>query len=242
MSIELLQTKIDRWDGSLTEAEKIEFRKSAAWRELRNIKYQEQDGKDPITGEPLKPDFNCHHLCLKSYEYTNISDPARFVALNKDTHEEVHELYTFDWKTRVPKDSPYYTLLEKMDIYNDDIEKVLFENHYDYTVINPGDKYGNMMLGQQYHYPMNSRGLLQWHKRYIPAEYPQDTKAWFIYMCLINKDKSNNFVKLILELRHANLYSSYKNFRNNPYASENTKKDCRKELETTTRYLRFINK
>lgn len=157
MSIELLQTKIDRWDGSLTEAEKIEFRKSAAWRELRNIKYQEQDGKDPITGEQLKPDFNCHHLCLKSYEYTNISDPARFVALNKDTHEEVHELYTFDWKTRVPKDSPYYPLLEKMDIYNDDIEKVLFENHYDYTLINPGDKYGNMLLGQQYHYPMNSR-------------------------------------------------------------------------------------
>ena len=69
MNTDLL-VKVERHDNSITESEKIEFRNSMAWREFREIKFREQDGKDYITGEPLAKDWNLHHLCMVNSHYT----------------------------------------------------------------------------------------------------------------------------------------------------------------------------
>lgn len=229
--------KVDRHDGSLTEVEKIEFRQSEEWRNFRCQVAEQQHYLDYITKMPLVDNWNCHHCCMINTEYKNLV-LDRFIAVNKTTHEKIHELYKPNWKQNVPTDSPYYSVLQKMDELNDDIEIVLYDNKIDYKLTDPSNKYRNMELAKQYHYPLNEKGYLQWNSRYIPSSYPQDTNKWIRYMSDLNNNKKYEFVQLMLELRHINLYSSYKNFRNNPCVGKTTKDECKKELITTTSLLR----
>lgn len=228
-----------RHDESLTEAQKIDFRKSDAWKQFRQTKYDEQNGKDFITNQPLLPDYNCHHLCMKNNEYTNITDSSRFVALNRDTHSQVHQLfYTTDWKTTVTDENMLY-VLNRMEELNDDIEVNLYRNAYTYTLINSNNKILNGQYASKLGIPTNEKGYIQWHRNYIPKDVPQETKAWVRYMIEKNgKDKA----LLIMELRHLNLYSSYKNFRNNPKMNQSVKNECLKELNTITELLRLYHK
>ena len=237
--------KTNRHDKSITEFEKKQFRSSKEWLEHRQRVYDFQNGLDYITREPLKENWNCHHICMINDEYKNLNNP--FVALNKDTHEKVHETFSkyFDDMTawdefkkkygNSPAMTRFYKVIEKMMKLNDDIEPVLYCNNYDYRVINPGDKYNNKVIAERVGYPVNSNGYLQWNHNYIPSEYPEETVAWFEFMKSFNNE--NDYLT-ILELRHMNLYSSYKNFRNNPKIRLETKRACRKELETVTKLLR----
>lgn len=237
--------KTSRHDRSITEFEKKQFRTSKEWLEHRQRVYDFQNGLDYITHEPLKDDWNCHHICMVNDEYKNLNNP--FVDLNKDTHAKVHETFSkyFDdkdsWNEFKKKygNSPsmirFYKVLELMFEMNDDIEPVLYCNNYDYRVIEPGDKYNNKLIAERVGYPVNSKGYLQWNHNYIPSKYPEETAAWFEYMKTINAESD---YLTILELRHMNLYSSYKNFRNNPKIRIETKRACRKELETVTKLLR----
>lgn len=229
--------KIERHDNSLTEQEKKEFRNSETWRNFRKQKFTEQNGKDFVTGEPLLSDFNCHHLCMKSNEYTHLSSD-RFVALNRETHKMIHELFnSTDWKTKATNEK-IIQILTKMEELNDDIEVNLHRNAYNYTMIDSNNKQMNCMLAKKLHYPVNNYGMMQWNSYYIPKEVPQETRAWVRYMATLN-GKEN--VLLLLELRHLNLYSSYRNFRNNPKANERVKRECLKELNTTTDLLNLWN-
>lgn len=242
-----LFSKTNRHDNSMTESEKKQFRRSKTWLDHRQKIYDNQDGKDYITGKVLEKDWNCHHVVMKNTEYTNLGNP--FYALNKETHKRVHETFSkyFDdekgWKEFKKRYgngeamTRFYEVIEKMFELNDDIESVLYQNNYEYTEINPGDKYGNKLLAEAFGYPVNEKGYLQWNSRYIPEYVPQDTFDWVEYMMGFNKEE--NRLK-ILELRHMNLYSSYKNFRNNPTASINSKRACRKELENITKILRDL--
>ena len=229
--------KVDRYDNSLTEQEKIEFRNSQEWRDFRHAVAERQNYKDYITGQPLTDGFNCHHCCMVNSEYKNLKF-ENFIAVNHDTHKKIHELFKPGWQDNVDANSQYYKILQKMSELNDDIEIVLYDNKIEYKLTNPADKYRNMELARAYQYPINSSGYLQWNHNYIPSDYPQDTTAWCKYMARINNNYKRDFMKLILELRHINLYSSYKNFRNNPKIRQNTKDECRKELENTTKILR----
>ena len=101
-----MNIKIERHDRSLNENEKIEFRKSETWRNWRETVAESQDRRDFVTGEPLKDNWNCHHLCLKSNEYT-ILEPSRFVAVNEKTHKQIHENYKLGWRKNVSNDNPY---------------------------------------------------------------------------------------------------------------------------------------
>jgi hypothetical protein len=247
MNIELLH-KTERHDGSMTENEKKEFRKSRTWLDHRARVAESQDMKDYVTGKTLDDNYNCHHVVMVNSEYTNLTNP--FYALNKETHAKVHELFNryFDdpegwkeFKKKMPDDPRFDRLCEiigKMIRLNDDIEPVLYSNRWEYTVVDSQDKAGNMVRAQKVKYPLNSTGYMQWNHVYIPVEYPEDTTAWVKYMCKINDNYTMGFVKEILELRHVNLYSSYKNFRNNPKIRIDTKRACRKELATTTELLR----
>lgn len=224
--------KIARHDNSLTEEEKIEFRNSQVWKDFRMSKFTEQDGKDFITCEPLQTDFNCHHMCMLSNQYTNLL-PERFVALNKETHKKIHELFN---SGRDVKNERAMYVINKMRKLNDDIEVNLYRNAYEYTLINPSDKKTNTNLASQLSIPVNKYGMLQWHKFYIPKYVPQDTKEWVKYMV---KQNGMENVLLCMELRHLNLYSSYRNFRNNPGAHEDVKQQCLQELNTITYLLKL---
>ena len=237
--LENLFHKTDRHDNSMTEQEKIEFRKSEEWRYFRNQVAEHQNYKDFITGEPLTDDWNCHHCCMINSQYKNLV-LENFIAVNKNTHKKIHELFKPGWKDTVQTNDPFYKVLDKMDKLNDDVEIVLYDNRIDYQLTNPGDKYRNMTLAKTYHYPINDKGYLQWNKRYIPNGVPQDTMEWTKWISKENNNSKLEFMQLMLELRHINLYSSYKNFRNNPCVGRTTKEECRKELETTTKILKAV--
>lgn len=236
INFELL-CKTNRHDSSMTESEKIAFRQSEEWRNFRNQVAERQEYKDYITGQPLSEYFNCHHLCMINSEYKNLKF-ENFIAVNQETHKTIHELFKPGWQDNVDTNSQYYKVLQRMSELNDDIEIVLYDNKIDYSLTNPANKIRNKELAEQYRYPVNDKGYLQWNHNYIPAGYPQDTTNWCKYMAKINNNYTREFMKIILELRHINLYSSYKNFRNNPKIRQNTKDECRKELETTTKILR----
>ena len=240
-----LLTKTARHDGSMTETEKKTFRNSPEWLAHRMKVAENQDMKDYVTGEPLSDNFNCHHCVMDSSQYCNLSNP--FYALNKEIHRKVHETYSrfFDdlagWAAFKRKYGysetmkRFYDIIENMFELNDDIESVLYQNSYEYRAVDPSDKFGNKILAEKFGYPVNSTGYLQWNSRYIPAGVPQETRAWVDWIMKFNREVDR---LAILELRHVNLYSSYRNFRNNPKASVNTKRECRKELETVTEILR----
>lgn len=72
---------------------KTKFRRSARWTRFRKAIKKEQR-IDPITGSPLTPKANLHHLDLDEQHYTDISDRSRFIMLNKTSHELVHFVYS----------------------------------------------------------------------------------------------------------------------------------------------------
>ena len=243
---ELLFTQ-RRHDNSLTEQEKIEFRNSPEWKQHRQKVADSQNGLDYITQEPLANTFHCHHIVMHSSEYKNLNNS--FVALNSETHSKVHEYYTryysdrdgwTAWKSARKNTigiQRFIEVVEKMFKLNDDVESVLFQNRIEYTTINAGNKLSNALLAKQLHIPTRN-GMIMWNEYYLRGTgVPQDTEKWVDYVTKLNgKDK----LKQCLELRHAGLYSSYRNFRNNPNMREETKNQCRKELEKTTTILRTL--
>lgn len=78
----------------MTSKDKIAFRQSKAWKQLRKTK-RESDCKDALTLKKLSPQFNLHHLDLNPDNYTNISDTDKFMCLNKKSHDTVHFLWTY---------------------------------------------------------------------------------------------------------------------------------------------------
>ena len=102
--------------------------------------------------------------------------------------------------------------------------------------MDPANKYRNAQLCEELGIPTRN-GMIMWNSYYLRGtNIPQDTNDWVEYMTGRN---GVDRVKTCLELRHACLYSSYKNFRNNPNMREQTKKDCLIELEKTTNLLRY---
>lgn len=76
----------------VTQDEKTKFRRSKAWRELRD-KIRDKQKVDPITEKPLSRTYNLHHGDLNPDNYTNISDETHFVGLNSTSHELLHFVY-----------------------------------------------------------------------------------------------------------------------------------------------------
>lgn len=85
----------------MTEAQrkKTKFRQSAKWKKFRHFMNVKQKGIDPITGKKLCKGCNLHHrhVTADTDEYTDISNEAHYVMLNKQTHEMLHWLYRY-WK------------------------------------------------------------------------------------------------------------------------------------------------
>ena len=75
------------------QALKRKVRNSPEWAELRQLKFKEQNGVDPITLRPLNRGFNCHHMQCEDWKKYGDLNPEYFVCLNTKTHECIHLLW-----------------------------------------------------------------------------------------------------------------------------------------------------
>ena len=81
----------------MTEAKKAKakFRATKEWKVFRELMFKEFDGKDAITGRPLRKGWQLHHLDLNPDNY-RVLNPNNFIPLNKKTHDIVHFLFRYD--------------------------------------------------------------------------------------------------------------------------------------------------
>lgn len=88
---------------SKVQSKKTKFRKSSKWIRFRkHMKATQQ--VCAVTGKPLGPTANLHHLCMDETQYENIEDETHFVFLSKTAHECVHWLWgkgNNDWRGRL---------------------------------------------------------------------------------------------------------------------------------------------
>ena len=79
----------------MTRQEKKAFRLTKPWSNFRQRMRKRCGCKDMITGKELTRTWNLHHLDMKGENYTDLSNPDKFVPMNKDTHEFIHWLFRF---------------------------------------------------------------------------------------------------------------------------------------------------
>lgn len=77
---------------SRAQAAKTKFRRSAKWIRFRKMMKKKQQ-TDPITGSPLSPTCQIHHMDLREENYEDLSDETHYVALNAQSHETIHFLW-----------------------------------------------------------------------------------------------------------------------------------------------------
>jgi len=85
------------------QAAKTKFRRSSKWIKFRKH-MKEKQRVCAVTGKPLGPTANLHHLCMDETQYENIEDETHFVFLSKTAHETVHWLWgkgNNDWRLRL---------------------------------------------------------------------------------------------------------------------------------------------
>jgi len=93
----------------MSQSQKKRFRSNSAWRNFRKQMLSDSDGRDCITLTKIRKGADLHHKDMRSENYENISDPARFSFLNTATHKTVHFLYRY-----YVKDKKVLTRLQMM--------------------------------------------------------------------------------------------------------------------------------
>lgn len=73
---------------------KERFRRSDKWINFRLEKYAEQNGKDQLTGKPLRKGFQCHHKDLHKENY-QILEKENFCCVNPQSHDFIHWFYGY---------------------------------------------------------------------------------------------------------------------------------------------------
>lgn len=79
-----------------TQKKKRNFRDSKKWKDFRKKKALEQKGLCGLSKRKLTGRYNLHHKCLDPNKYEDLSDPTRFICLNKRQHDLIHDLY-YGW-------------------------------------------------------------------------------------------------------------------------------------------------
>lgn len=85
---------------SKAQAAKTKFRSSSKWIKFR--KHMKATQKVcAVTGKPLGPSANLHHMDLREENYQNLDDESHFVFLSKSAHDAIHWLWgkgTNNWR------------------------------------------------------------------------------------------------------------------------------------------------
>ena len=76
------------------QKEKAKFRTTGEWKQFKADMKKFSGGTDALTGKPLRKGAQLHHLDLRQENYRNL-DAAKFIYLNRASHEAVHFLYTY---------------------------------------------------------------------------------------------------------------------------------------------------
>lgn len=102
----------------VTQDTKTKFRRTQAWKKLRD-KIRKEQKVDPITLKPLSTTYNLHHLNVDPLKYTDISQPDHFLGLNSSTHDMVHLLWgdaskRKDWRSMVVRLIKILRLMDKL--------------------------------------------------------------------------------------------------------------------------------
>lgn len=102
----------------VTQDTKTKFRRTQAWKKLRD-KIRKEQKVDPITLKPLSVTFNLHHMNVDPLKYTDISQPDHFLGLNSSTHDMVHLLWgdaskRKDWRSMVIRLIKILRLMDKL--------------------------------------------------------------------------------------------------------------------------------
>lgn len=231
--------------------ERIDFRRSEKWQNFRQTIYDLYNGKDAITGEELKEDWNCHHLCTDHTRYDDISDVTHFVPLNRITHQKIHLL----WDNGITKTEGEYAdamndiLTRMVKLNENNIEVVLFRNHIDYT-FDESNKNFTCAAAKRLGLPTDRYGMIYWNPNTYGSDrkQPIETKKWIIYQH--NKLGWNKEDAILaLELRHLCLWSSLKNIirpevraKWNINKLEQTEEILKVELINTTKILNNIRR
>ena len=95
--------------------EKAKFRNTSRWKKFRKEMYKKADGKDFLTGKPLRKGWQLHHLDMSLDNYKVLS-PERFVCLNRTTHEMVHFLFRYKNYKDILRQAN--SVLDEMTFYN----------------------------------------------------------------------------------------------------------------------------
>lgn len=222
-----------------------EFRKSETWMNFRQSKYDEQNGLDYITGKPLEANWNCHHLCLDHNKYTDISNRNNFIAINKNTHNRIHQLFIQNWKMLKLTEKEIEVLNRMEELNSDNIEPLLFSCHIDYS-FDHKNKLVTTKLAKELGLATDPYGMIYWNpntKNHPDPNQPIDSYDWLRYEYHKNNwDRKKGMVAM--QLRHLCLYSSLKNIirpevkgKWNIYKYKETKQNLEKELKATTLWV-----
>ena len=225
--------------------DRIAFRRSQEWQQFRLAVAARQDNKDYVTGEPLREDYNCHHLRVDQEHYDEL-DFDNFIAVNHDTHAQIHEMWNngnTEGATGKLKD-----VFDRMDALNTGITRVLFANHIEYE-FDESDKIFTTSAVKRLGIP-NNRGWMYWNNKTpgCPADCPEDTILWIQWLREKYHYESLDTL-LALELRHLCLWSSLKNLqrpdvrKKNPHWKEQEELLLQELPKTTNlikKYLAFL--
>ena len=76
------------------QRDKARFRATGEWKQFRSDMKAASGGTDALTGKPLRKGAQLHHLDMRPENYRNL-DAAKFIYLNRASHEMVHFLYSY---------------------------------------------------------------------------------------------------------------------------------------------------
>lgn len=81
----------------LSSKERANFRQTGKWIDFRSLIKKMFNNTDPLTLKPLHKGWNLHHLDSRHEEehYTDLSDPNKFMPLNKGSHNIIHECFRY---------------------------------------------------------------------------------------------------------------------------------------------------
>lgn len=82
-----------------SQSSKRKFRSSSGWKKFRT-KIKAERKVDEVSLRPLRAGWNLHHKDLRESNYEDLSDETRFSALNKQTHDIVHDIFRYYQKDR----------------------------------------------------------------------------------------------------------------------------------------------
>lgn len=76
------------------QREKARVRATPAWKSLKATVRASQGGLDALTGKPLRPGANLHHMDLRPENYAKL-DPKYFKYMNRKSHDALHFIYSY---------------------------------------------------------------------------------------------------------------------------------------------------